>query len=106
MNIFFIFYIISPVISILHPLSFFNYNLLTFLIIILNSAVNLYLLIRLFDLNEQQKFLNRPATGALTLITMRYYNRGKMQILEYNDLLKGGVRVCNFEKIDFFCLIL
>ena len=34
----------------------------------MNSAINLYLLIRLFDSNEKQKFLNRPATGALTLL--------------------------------------
>ena len=30
----------------------------------------------------------------------------KDEIQSRANTLKGGVRVCNFEKIDFFCLIL
>ena len=30
----------------------------------------------------------------------------KMSRIRNSHRLKGGVRVCNFEKIDFFCLIL
>ena len=38
----------------------------------LNGAVKFYWLVRLFDSNEKQKFFNRPANGAFTLISHVY----------------------------------
>ena len=75
-NIFFIFYIIHPVISILHLLSFFYH---------------FYWSIRLFDFNEKQKYLNRPTTGEFTYLLWRrlgkltyFPNFGKRKVASYS----------------------
>ena len=59
---------------------------------ILKSPINLYWLTRLFDSNEKQKFLNRPATDTFTLRVWKKIqscngetvNLITRKILEYN----------------------